>query len=240
MPCINFIVSRSRFGFNNVRVPKRHHPFSSKQARNFAVGQKKRWPHSSFRLSPDSSGCRGLPSVSSPRRAPRTQFLQRPPRSCLRRIAIGLWPEPTASPCRDVSIQITWRATPGAGEAEGEKVERKGESECSFPRGLTTQERQERLMLSSVVVDPFFLHCNANLPRFLSSPFASLFALVRLWCRTFVISRKEGRDEFPARLSFYLSTRDDLLKLQNRFCRKMCFKIRCIVENVWICHFELS
>jgi len=118
VPCKFEILAFWQFDFNDVRGSS-FRQLSGEQARNSAVGQKGRWPHSSFRLSPDSFECRGLPSASSPRRALRTQFLlQHPPRSCLRRIAIGLWPEPTAPPRRDVSIQITWRATRGDGWEE--------------------------------------------------------------------------------------------------------------------------
>lgn len=210
---------------NDVRIPKKHYPLSSER-----VEQKERRAHSSFRLSPDSSGCRGLPSASSLPRAPRTQFLQHLRRCYLRRIAIGLWSEPTASPRRNVSIQITWRATRGGGRGEG----RRGESEFSFPRGpYDTGETGE----TDVIISrrgTVFLHRDA-------SPFSilSLRIVLRIALRTrpFVMPiicdiAKKKRAMNSSRVSFSRPIRDDLLKHQDEPRMKMYLKIRCTVRII--------
>jgi len=77
-----------------------------------------------------------------------------------------------------------------------------------FPGGFTTQERQERLMLSSAVADPFFLHRNANPSRFVSFPFALLFALV---CDADHLRYRGKKRAMNSDLFLSLSRLDDLL-----------------------------
>lgn len=134
-----------------------------------------------------------LPSFSGFLRIPRTSFCLLAPSDSLDTVSLASTAFlPTSNRNRSLARADSFSAsrcfdtnymksnTGAEGGRRGEKRWREKENPNSpFPGGLTTQERQERLMLSSTVVGLFFLHRNANLPRFLSSPFTSLFALIR-------------------------------------------------------------
>lgn len=165
MPCIFHCFEISafrRFDFNDVRIPRRHHPLSSEQARNSAVGQKECW------------ATLLLPSFSGFLRMPRTSFCLLVPPGSPNHSFFSIHTTFLLTLHRNRSLaRADSFSAPRCFDTNYMKSDtggwRKGEENPNppFPGGLTTQERQERLMLSSTVAGPFFLH------RYKSSLFLS-------------------------------------------------------------------
>lgn len=185
-----------RFDFNDVRAP--HHPLivSGKQARGRTKGGLSSFPSFSG-FHPRS---RGLPSLALSNRGP--GFFNVPSRSCLRRIAIGLWSQSrqllSVPRCFDTNYM---KSDTGMGE---EKVRGK-ENKVAPPhlflfRALRRGETGETDVIINRLaqVRSFCTVMQTLSPFLLSSLFASLFALVRAFVMPIICDPGKGktRDEF--------------------------------------------